>query len=235
MRARLADTAATCEPLTRVPPRAAPVPAQSLPLQSRRPGAARDRRAVDARAVGGDRRAKWIPHQAKLKILEGPRIPLSQLTMGRGWRAAERQGRDVTDLMLAAAKQAAAPPSPPAPSETAPPTPAPSTSLPTQPAQPDSALVADSLGLELLALLAGGPAPLSAAWRRAAERFPERTPSENLELAERAVRSLLAGPPDRAHRAACEGRRGPASLTRRAQRPAGRAGRAAAACARQLA
>ena len=133
---------------------------------------------------------KWLPHQARLKILEGPRIPLSQLTMGRGWRTAERQGRDVTDLVLAAAKQAAAPP-PPAPSETAPPTAAPSTSLPTQPAQPDSALVADSLGLELLALLAGGPAPLSAAWRRAAERYSERTPSESLELAERAVRSLL--------------------------------------------
>ena len=30
----------------------------------------------------GDR--KWSPQQAKLTILEGPRIPMEQLTMGRG-------------------------------------------------------------------------------------------------------------------------------------------------------
>jgi hypothetical protein len=31
---------------------------------------------------------KWSPHQAKLTILEGPRLEVQQLAMGRGWRAA---------------------------------------------------------------------------------------------------------------------------------------------------
>jgi hypothetical protein len=123
---------------------------------------------------------KWIPHKAKLTILEGPEIPLNQLTMGRGWRTAERQSKDVTERVLAAAKQAYASTSSDSTS-----------SAPPQQMQPDSALVADSLGLELLALLASAPAPLSKAWRVAAERYTERSPSETLALAERAVRSLL--------------------------------------------
>ena len=127
---------------------------------------------------------KWLPHKAKLTILEGPQIPLNQLTMGRGWRTAEREGRNVTERLLAAAKAAA-----PATAESA--SPASAASAPPQQTQPDPALVADSLGLELLALLAGGAAPLSTAWRVAAERYSERSPSECLELAELAVRSLL--------------------------------------------
>src|SRR4029077_8737690 len=31
---------------------------------------------------------KWNPNQATLKIVEGPELPLDQLTMGRGWRHA---------------------------------------------------------------------------------------------------------------------------------------------------
>ncbi len=118
---------------------------------------------------------KWIPHHARLTILEGPRLPLEQLTMGRGWSAAQRESENVTERVLEAAKPAAgAAPEPP----------------PQQP-PPEAALVADSLGLELLALLAKGPAPLSQAWRLAATRFTERSPSESLALAERAVGSLL--------------------------------------------
>jgi hypothetical protein len=128
---------------------------------------------------------KWFPHKAKLTIFEGPQIPLDQLTMGRGWRIAERQGRNVTERVLAAARQAAAPA---APDSTAPDSTA---SASSQHAQSDPALVADSLGLELLALLSAGPAPLATAWRVAADRYSERLPSECLELAERAVRSLL--------------------------------------------
>jgi hypothetical protein len=48
---------------------------------------------------------KWSPHQAKLTVLEGPRIPFAQLTMGRGWRAAQHDGREVTDELLAALGQ----------------------------------------------------------------------------------------------------------------------------------
>jgi hypothetical protein len=120
---------------------------------------------------------KWRPETAKLTVLEGPHVPLDQLSMGRGWRIVERNSTDVTDRVLAAAKQAATALSQPSP----------------QHAPPDTALVADSLGLELLALLADGPEPLSQAWRLAAARFPERSPSECLALAEGAVGSLLRG------------------------------------------
>ena len=63
----------------------------------------------------GDR--KWSPHQAKIRILEGPELALQELSMGRGWRAAERRSRDVTDRVLATA--------PPPPAATPPPGPAP--------------------------------------------------------------------------------------------------------------
>jgi hypothetical protein len=43
----------------------------------------------------GDR--KWNPHQSKLIVLEGPQIPVEQLSMGRGWPTAQRQGEDVTE------------------------------------------------------------------------------------------------------------------------------------------
>ena len=46
---------------------------------------------------------RWDPRQARLIILEGPRIPPDQLTMGRGWSTAKRQGTDVTAQLLAAA------------------------------------------------------------------------------------------------------------------------------------
>ncbi len=46
---------------------------------------------------------RWDPRQARLTILEGPRIPPDQLTMGRGWSTAKRHGADVTDQLLAAA------------------------------------------------------------------------------------------------------------------------------------
>ncbi len=127
---------------------------------------------------------KWNPQQARLRIIEGPELPLDQLTMGRGWRAAERQGTDVSERVLAAATEAARAAQQGAAEQGAAPAVA-------QQAVPDAALEADSLGLELLSLLADGPAPLYYAWRLAAKRFPERTPGEALMLAERAVGSLL--------------------------------------------
>src|SRR5438445_7825638 len=44
---------------------------------------------------------EWSPHQARLTVLEGPRLPVEQLSMGRGWRNAQRQSEDVTERMLA--------------------------------------------------------------------------------------------------------------------------------------
>jgi 2-iminobutanoate/2-iminopropanoate deaminase len=60
--------------------------------------------AADRRFELGELR--WDPRQARLTVLEGPRISPDQLTMGRGWRAAQRQGRDVTEQLLAAATAA---------------------------------------------------------------------------------------------------------------------------------
>jgi len=46
----------------------------------------------------GERR--WAPETTTLTILEGPELSTGDLAMGRGWAAARRQGRDVTDPML---------------------------------------------------------------------------------------------------------------------------------------
>lgn len=122
---------------------------------------------------------KWSPHQAKLTILEGPQLPMQELSMGRGWRNAQRRSQDVTERVLATLEKArrqepGAVSHAPAPK---------SSSAP--------GLLADSLGLELLSLLDHAPAPLARAWRLAHERFPDRSPSECLALAEQAISSLL--------------------------------------------
>lgn len=129
---------------------------------------------------------KWSPHQAKLTILEGPQLAVQQLSMGRGWRSAQRGGRDVTDQVLAAARQApAAAPSVPV-EEPAAVSPAPAAGR-----SSEATLLVDSLALELLSVLETTPLPLSQAWRMAQARLPDRSASESLALAERAVASLL--------------------------------------------
>jgi hypothetical protein len=135
----------------------------------------------------GERR--WRPETAKLTVLEGPQIPLNQLSMGRGWRVVQHNSKDVTERVLAAAAQAAAADA----AAQASLQPAASQQAAAQQTPPDSDLIADSLGLELLAQLGEEPAPLSQAWGLAAARFPERSPSESLATAEAAVASLLRG------------------------------------------
>src|ERR1700735_2005039 len=49
---------------------------------------------------------KWNPQQAKLIVVEGPQIPREQRSMGRGWRIVEREGKDVTEQLLAATRDA---------------------------------------------------------------------------------------------------------------------------------
>src|SRR5271170_812535 len=110
---------------------------------------------------------KWNPHQAKLTVLEGPEIPVEQLSVGRGWPKAQHEGEDVTERMVEQAKQASQPAM--APQTTQPP-----------PAPPAAGGLAD----QRLPLLGADPASLLSAWRLAAERRPELAPSESLELAE---------------------------------------------------
>ncbi len=138
---------------------------------------------------------KWNPHQAKLTVLEGPHIPVDELSMGRGWRTAQREGRDVTEHLLAAARERMGGGDARALSTVGGQgagegagagglgTPAGGTL--------EMGLLADSLGLELLAQLGGERVPVRSAWELAGTRHPERTPGECLELAERAVASLL--------------------------------------------
>jgi len=118
---------------------------------------------------------KWSPHQARLTILEGPEIPLEQLTMGRGWRAAQRQSEDVTERVLAAARAAG---------EAAAHASAQGGSTVTGPTSDPLAL-----GVQIAALLGSDPMALLDAWRAAAASSPGLAPSESLALAEHAVRA----------------------------------------------
>ncbi|HEV3034851.1 MAG TPA: hypothetical protein VGX72_08670 [Solirubrobacteraceae bacterium] len=125
---------------------------------------------------------KWNPQQAKITILEGPHMPLEQLTMGRGWRAAQRNGEDVTDAVLAAAREALAA----AATASAP---GPASSSSSQPVGAAAALADPlALGVELASLLGEDPGRLLAAWREVASRSTGLSPSESLALAERDIR-----------------------------------------------
>jgi hypothetical protein len=125
---------------------------------------------------------KWNPQQAKLIVVEGPRIPLEQLSMGRGWRIAEREGKDVTEQLIAAAVHSASVPAVGS-----------ATTNEQGASHAGPALGLDpavaSVAAELVALLGEDPVPLMRAWQLALEGHPDRTPSECLALAE----SLLRG------------------------------------------
>jgi len=122
---------------------------------------------------------KWNPHQAKLMVVEGPRIPLEQLSMGRGWRIAEREGEDVTEQLLAATRDTGA-------------SLAGSAETNEQARSQAATLGLDpevaSLAAELMGLLGENPVPLMRAWQLALEGHSDRTPSECLALAEGLVR-----------------------------------------------
>jgi hypothetical protein len=126
---------------------------------------------------------KWSPQQARLTILDGPRIPLEQLTMGRGWRAAQRRSEDVTEAVLAAAREALAaaapPPLPPRDASQQPPT--------QQPAQAAPLTDPLALGVQLASLLGEDPGRLLSAWKEVAARSSGLSPSESLALAERQI------------------------------------------------
>jgi hypothetical protein len=144
----------------------------------------------------------WNIHETKLTILEGPELSLPDLAMNRGWRNARRRGKDVTEQMLGArARNVRGGVTGPAVEELprhgiahAP--------MPTA-AAPDGGssaagqgtgeadLLADSLGLELLALLDDGALPPARVWEVARIRLDQGSVADSLALAERAVRSLL--------------------------------------------
>jgi hypothetical protein len=113
---------------------------------------------------------KWSPQQAKLTILEGPQIPVEQLSMGRGWRTAQREGEDVTERLLDEARRVV-------------------TAEAHAGAGAGPGGLADplALGVQLASLLGNDPARLLAAWRDAVAARPDLSPSESLALAEREI------------------------------------------------
>ncbi|HEX4114590.1 MAG TPA: hypothetical protein VHY18_01800 [Solirubrobacteraceae bacterium] len=123
---------------------------------------------------------KWNPQQAKLIVLEGPHIPLDQLSMGRGWRIAEREGKDVTEQLLEATRSVSVSTAGSAMTS------GPARSHATPASGLDPTLT--SLAAELLEMLGKDPMPLMQAWQLALEGHPDRTPSECLALAEGLVR-----------------------------------------------
>ena len=139
-------------------------------------------RAVGARAVDRAGRTQVEPAPGQTDGARGTRAGLDQLKMSRGWRNAQRQSEDVTERVLAAAKQAAE--------------------------ATVAAVVGDPGGLAtgssaprdasetgLLSLLGPDPAALLQAWRLVVERRPELSPSESLELAEETLTSLERNQP----------------------------------------
>jgi hypothetical protein len=142
---------------------------------------------------------KWSPHLARLTILQGPKLEIAQLSMGRGWRTAQRQSEDVTEPLLAAARQAlqaaaagGQEPAPPVPGTTL--NESPAGALPTGPAAGAAGMPGDpvALGVQLAALLGPDPMGLLAAWRAAVAESPGLAPSDSLALAESALRQAGA-------------------------------------------
>lgn len=164
----------------------------------------------------GDQR--WNPQTAEMTVIEGPEIPVSSLSLGRGWPTAVREGQDVTERVLAEARgaivdgsvarmaqaqeaealaQSQAPPEPRAEAvwpERAPP--AETAAAPLDEGAGEAALAeietteADQLafGVQLAALLGPDASRLLAAWREVSGRASGLSPSETLALAERQLR-----------------------------------------------
>jgi hypothetical protein len=114
--------------------------------------------------------AMWSPEEARLTVLEGPRLQPGEIAMGRGWANAMRHGTDVTERVLSEAADATSAPSPRAP-----------------------AVAVSELGRTLLAACVQGPVAVQRAWALADEAQPGARASERLALAEQAVGELAAG------------------------------------------
>jgi hypothetical protein len=107
---------------------------------------------------------RWSPEKAKLTIYEGPRLPLEEMGLGRGWANVTRSGDEVTTRVLEEARAAQA---------------------------PDSPAWVEQLKQELADRAADGPLPIVEALALASVAHPGRRVSEQLALAEQAVWELL--------------------------------------------
>ena len=155
---------------------------------------------------------KWNPYEAKLIVLEGPHLPVEDLAMGRGWSNAQRHGEDVTERVLAQAREprpsaggaegsTGSTGSPGAPvtrpgrgeapaGETSADSIVPAGSAPSRSVEAEVEEEEEVEEAELPSLLGSDPGALLAAWRLAAERRPELSPSQSLALAERTLSAM---------------------------------------------
>jgi hypothetical protein len=126
---------------------------------------------------------KWSPHDATLRIIEGPPIAIERISMGRGWKTAEREGQDVTERIFTEARQALGEGDTGVGATHA-------GRVEAMPTGGAAAPVGDqlALGVELAALLGADAPRLLAAWRAVAARAGGLAPSEGLALAERELR-----------------------------------------------
>jgi hypothetical protein len=107
---------------------------------------------------------EFDPGSARLRVLEGPRLRLDQLTLGRGWTEAERAAGDVSERFISTAGGSGV---------------------------VDGVGIRVSLKDRILGRLSGGPARLSELPPLATELMPGSRASEQLAETEMAVWELL--------------------------------------------
>lgn len=152
---------------------------------------------------------KWNVNEASLTILEGPKLSMPELAMGKGWRNAQKRSQDVTERVLGAVQKGGRDEQAAQNVPTVQPGEAPRGARGGGDDARDLDLLADSLALEVLALLDDGAVAPARVWLMAQERLGGRggagSAAEALALGERAVGSLLrrglvvlhVGPQDR--------------------------------------
>jgi hypothetical protein len=119
---------------------------------------------------------EYIPHETRLTVFEGEELRLDQLGMGRGWQNVERAYTDVTERVLARAREHTAAGARPAD--------------PIAPA-PAHAPAAELLRERLIGRLSAGPITAAEILSTALELMPGSAEPELLDVAQRAVWALL--------------------------------------------
>jgi hypothetical protein len=118
----------------------------------------------------------FTPRHTRLTVYEGPELRLDQLSFGRGWQNVERTASDVTERVLARARQHSGhtpPAGEPTPEAAAPPA------------------AVDLVRERLIGRMAAGPISAQEILDVATELMPEATDPERVAVAQRAAWALL--------------------------------------------
>ena len=121
---------------------------------------------------------EFVPRQTRLRVYEGPELRLDQLGMGRGWQNVERTAADVTERVLAQAREHASHAQ---------------AGEHTSQARPDAGApgAVDLVRERLIGRIAAGPIAAPELLEVAAELMPQATEQERLEVVQRAAWELL--------------------------------------------